>query len=72
MASGTITLNASNYIKGYRDGWLAALETVVELGKNSPNGQVDWDAVAGRLPELASKFTEETDAILTETRTVTV
>lgn len=72
MASATITLDASNYIEGYRDGWLAALETIVELVKNSPNGQINWGAVEERLPELASKFLEETDVILTETHTVTV
>lgn len=68
MASTTITLDASNYIKGYRDGWLEALETIVALAKNSPNGQVDWEVVEGKLSELASKFLEETNAILTEDR----
>lgn len=56
MASGTITLDATHYIEGYKDGWIAALETMVELAKTSGTGEIDWLAVSKKLPEVVEKF----------------
>lgn len=55
----SITLDASQYINGYKDGWIAALETVVKLVNSSQAGHVDWNAVSERLPELVEKFSHE-------------